>query len=176
MEFIRAVEPKVEGRRVKGFVPLFKRQEIMSGFYEVFERDAFKDADMSDIDMTFNHGDVLGTTRSGLKVKVTDRGFEFEGDISETTVGNDTLEQLKRGDIRGCSFRLLTEDVSYEDEGRNTLSRITKVDKVLDVALVNRPAYTNSSIAITRMKEFKSKGNKEDKSGFQLSRAYDFIF
>ena len=150
-------------RMVEGTIPIGEVQDLRDseGIMETFEAGAFKEADVSDVDLTLNHREVLATTRSGLEVSYDDENLYFRGEIAETTAGNDTLVSLKRGDIRGASFalRVGVEEVQKNDDGDDVIV-YKKIALLRDVALVHHPAYTGTTV-VQRMEALKSFRQKE---------------
>lgn len=90
---------------------------------------------------------VMARSRRGagsLKLEITSRGLEFETEAPNTTLGNDMLEMLRRGDYSQCSFcfSLPVEDadVWYQENGE-TRREIKKFERLWDVSVVYDPAY-----------------------------------
>ncbi|PEP81913.1 HK97 family phage prohead protease, partial [Bacillus toyonensis] len=73
-----------------------------------FQKGAFADSlHHDDIRALWSHdtSKVLGRTKNNtLRLEEDDKGLRFELDLPRTTVGNDTYESVKRGDIAGVSF------------------------------------------------------------------------
>ena len=74
-------------------------------------------------------------------------GLRFELDLPNTTLGNDTYESIKRGDVDGVSFgfSMITQDIEEPDDDL-MLRTVTKA-KLLEVSAVAFPAYPDSEVS-----------------------------
>ncbi len=154
-----------EGRTIVGYAAKFERwsEPIMGWFKEQIARDAFSECDVTDVIMCFNHNidSILARTTSGtLTLSTDDEGLRFEFEAPATTMGNDMLELVRRGDISKCSFKFTVE----EDEWRyadkeNKLEyderTIRKIAKLYDVSLVVYPAYSDTEAGVRHLEERK---------------------
>ena len=154
-----------EGRIIVGYAAKFERwsEPIMGWFKEQIARDAFSECDVADVIMCFNHNidSILARTTSGtLTLSTDDEGLRFEFEAPATTMGNDMLELVRRGDISKCSFKFTVE----EDEWRyadkeNKLEyderTIRKIAKLYDVSLVVYPAYSDTEAGVRHLEERK---------------------
>ena len=154
-----------EGRTIVGYAAKFERwsEPIMGWFKEQIARDAFSECDVTDVIMCFNHNidSILARTTSGtLTLSTDDEGLRFEFEAPATTMGNDMLELVRRGDISKCSFKFTVE----EDEWRyadkeNKLEyderTIRKIGKLYDVSLVVYPAYSDTEAGVRHLEERK---------------------
>ena len=154
-----------EGRIIVGYAAKFERwsEPIMGWFKEQIARDAFSECDVTDVIMCFNHNidSILARTTSGtLTLSTDDEGLRFEFEAPATTMGNDMLELVRRGDISKCSFKFTVE----EDEWRyadkeNKLEyderTIRKIAKLYDVSLVVYPAYSDTEAGVRHLEERK---------------------
>lgn len=148
-----------DSRTVEGYAAVFNSEsEELWGFYETIEPGAFDEADMTDVRALFNHdpNQILARTSSGtLAVSVDETGLRYSFDMPETTMGNDLLVMMKRGDISQSSFAFTIREDSWEDlpDGR-TLRHIRKVGKVYDVSPVTYPAYEATSATARSLQEY----------------------
>jgi len=139
-------------------------------FYERIERGAFKRilGTNPDVVCTVNHDSnvVLGRTASGtLRLRENDNGLEFEVDLPSTTAGNDTYESVQRGDLNAMSFAFTVQDErmchyseeEFEEDEEGIRGKVKRTVKVIvrtirdfadliDVAIVTRPAYPQTSV------------------------------
>lgn len=101
---------------------------------------------------------VLGRTKnSTLRLQEDDEGLRFELDLPKTTLGNDTYESIKRGDIDGVSFGFMVEDDEIIEPEDDLPLRTVKKAKLLEVSAVAFPAYPDSEVAARgydRMKDY----------------------
>lgn len=149
-------------------------------FYEWIKREAFEEADMSDVVALFNHDNnyVLGRSLSGtLRFTKNNEGIDYEIDAPETpTIRDLVLAPMKRRDITGSSFQFSI----YEDDGdkweydkkTQTYNRtILRVKKLYDLSPVTMPAYsqTTSTVGKRSLDSYKKElQDLEDKQNQQL--------
>jgi HK97 family phage prohead protease len=142
--------------------------------YEILEpgcitQDVF---DRSDVIYNNNHStrieDMIGRCYKGkgtLSIKPGERNVEISCDYPNTTVGNDTLEQIRLGNVFGMSFAFRddwedTENgVSYERtnetiDGKEVwLRHVKRIIELYDVANVTHPAYEQTDVATREQSE-----------------------
>ena len=135
----------------------------MGWFREKIDRDAFSECDVTDVIMCFNHNidSILARTISGtLTLSTDEEGLRFEFEAPQTTLGNDMVELVRRGDISKCSFKFTVEEDEwrYADK-QNHLEyderTIRKIDKLYDVSLVVYPAYNDTEAGVRHLEERK---------------------
>lgn len=128
---------------------------IWDDMAERIERGAFDSILRSnpDVRLLVNHDDnlILGRTASGtLRLEQDDEGLRYYGDPPNTTVGRDTVESIRRGDLDGSSFQFLLErgDAEWvEDTQRGLLVRsIRNISGLYDVGPVTFPAYEGATV------------------------------
>lgn len=155
-----------DSRTIVGYGATFETwsEPICGWFREKIARDAFAECDMSDVIACFNHNpdNLLARTTSGtLELTVDDKGLRFSFEAPRTTLGNDMLEQVRRGDISKCSFRFVVGEDSwvYADD-KNGLEcderTLLKIRRLFDVALVVYPAYKDTEVSVRLLEERKA--------------------
>ena len=126
----------------------------------------------SDVIYNNNHStrieDMIGRCYKGkgtLSIKPGERNVEISCDYPNTTVGNDTLEQIRLGNVFGMSFAFRddwedTENgVSYERtnetiDGKEVWIRhVKRILELYDVANVTHPAYEQTDVATREQSE-----------------------
>ena len=115
--------------------------------YEQVSRDAFKDADMSDVVFLLNHeGRVFARNKNNsLELTVDKIGLHMQAKLGLTTESRKMYEDIKAGLIDQMSWAFTVSETAYD---RETHTRtITKVKKVYDVSAVTFPANPNTSIS-----------------------------
>jgi HK97 family phage prohead protease len=154
------------GRTVTGYAAKFDRwsEPICGWFTERISAGAFDGCDTSDAIMCFNHnvdGILARTTSRTLTLTVDEAGLRFSFEAPNTSLGNDMVELLRRGDIDKCSFGFIVgqDEWFYADE-KNGLKydqrTIIKVSKLYDVALVVYPAYPDTEASVRHLEERKA--------------------
>ena len=163
--------PIIFGVRSVNLTPLSNTREV----YEVLESGCISDELMkrSDVILNINHStkvtDVLGRCRNGqgtLSLQKREGFIEASCELPNTTVGNDTLELIRRGDISGMSFAFDDKDmvgdemVSYENTRQKSASgkeiwvrKVRGITGLFDVSIVTHPAYEQTSVAMREASE-----------------------
>lgn len=156
-----AEQPVVgEGRTISGYAIVWDVEsrvlwDFDGDFIEIIERGAVDDALIasSDVKALYNHSDnqLLARSVNGsgtLRLSIDDHGLRFEFDAPNTSLGNDVLELVRRGDLRGCSFafRTDTSNASYSYRNGVRLRRVKRLLALRDVSVVVEPAYTQTSV------------------------------
>lgn len=155
-----------DGNRVlTGYAVKWKKNSQVLGHYykfrEQIQKGAFADSlENDDQRFLWSHdtSKVLGRTKNGtLRLKEDGVGLHVELDLPKTTLGNDTYESIKRGDVDGMSFgfKVESEEIKEPDEDL-PLRTVTKA-RLLEVSAVAFPAYPDSEVSARgydRMKDY----------------------
>lgn len=148
----------LEERKIEGYAAVFGenytllRDKWGEKFYERIMSGAFKDTikdRADDIFMLINHdwNKVVGRSNSNLVLEEDEKGLRFELTVPNTTDGNDLLENVRNGLIKGCSFGFnIKDEVTRWDEKWNFYRDITKVE-LFEVTATPIPAYADTEIA-----------------------------
>lgn len=154
-----------DSRIISGRAVVFGSDSQNMGFVERIAQGAItqETLDGSDIFALYNHDDnqVLARSNQGhgtLALDLDDDGLNFMFEAPNTTLGNDILELVRRGDLTSCSFAFT---IPEQDSGAqrwyregDTLRRdILKIDRLYDVSIVNNPAYPATSVSARNMVE-----------------------
>ena len=131
---------------------LYQDQDVE--VWEVVERTAFDETDMSDVIMQYDHqGRVFARVKNNtLTVDPDERGLLTSADLSGTDIGRQLYQEIAGGYTDKMSFGFTVaedrrESVDSED-GKTVLTRyITKVGKLYDVSAVSLPANPGTSIS-----------------------------
>lgn len=131
---------------------LYQDQDVE--VWEVVERTAFDETDMSDVIMQYDHqGRVFARVKNNtLTVDPDERGLLTSADLSGTDIGRQLYQEIAGGYTDKMSFGFTVaedrrESVDSED-GKTVLTRyITKVGKLFDVSAVSLPANPGTSIS-----------------------------
>lgn len=116
-------------------------------YTEVISPDAFRDADMSDVIMQFDHsGKVFARISNGtLIVEPDEHGLFVAADLSRSQAARDLYEEIQSGLITRMSWAFTVAASEYDRETHTTT--ITRVKKVFDVSAVSLPADPNTEIS-----------------------------
>ena len=159
MKVRETIEGDEDKRIVVGYASTFDEPYKLFGgegweLWEVVDRTAFDDTDMSDVIMQYDHaGRVFARTRNNtLRVEPDEKGLFIEADLGGTEIGRELYEEISGGYTDRMSFGFTvtgdSEDREQDDNGIWIYTRhITKVGKLYDVSAVSIPANDGTSIA-----------------------------
>ena len=145
-------------RLVSGYASTFDEPYLLfewDGFkyFEVVDRGAFDNTDMSDVIMQYDHrGRVFARTRNNtLEVGPDDKGLFIKADLGGTEIGRELYDEISGGYTDRMSFGFTVngeyEEKEKTDEGVRIYTRhITSVEKLYDVSAVSLPANDGTSI------------------------------
>lgn len=148
-----------DGMTFRGYAAVFDSfSDDLGGFRERIERGAFSRTLKRDRNMRMflNHNtdSLLATTRAGtLTLSEDDKGLLAEAKLPNTTLGRDTAELLRRGDIDSMSFGFSVDAKGQkwsEDGAERTLTDI----RLYEVSPVTGwPAYPATSASVRELAE-----------------------
>jgi HK97 family phage prohead protease len=142
---------KPESRTIFGTATVFNSSYDMGWYDEEMSSESLNEADMKDVVALFNHdmNMVLARTSSGtLKLNVTGNAMEYEFEAPNTTLGNDLLEMVKRGDVYQSSFAFTVEAEDWQERSGMKPKRVIRsIKKVYDVSPVTYPANPDTMVA-----------------------------
>ena len=185
---VSELRANTESRTIIGYAAKFEcwSEPIMGWFREKIDREAFSECDVTDVIMCFNHNidSILARTTSGtLTLSTDEEGLRFEFEAPATSLGNDMVELVRRGDISKCSFKFTVEEDEWlyasKENGLEYDERtIRKIDKLYDVSLVVYPAYTDTEASLRHLEERKqqflnTQHNEEDSNHPQAGVVVD---
>lgn len=126
---------------------------------EQVDADAFKDCDMSDVIMQYNHeGRVFARTSNGtLEVEPDSEGLHIRAQLGGTELGRQVYDEIDGGYTTKMSFGFrVSQDKRERTEERDAetgvttitvLRTITRISKLYDVSAVSLPANDATSIS-----------------------------
>lgn len=145
-----------ESRHITGYALVFNSQSRdLGGYTEVIERSALTEDILlhSDIIALFNHDmnrGPLARSRNGkgtLTLTIDDHGLRYDFEAPHTTLGDELIEYISRGDIYGSSFGFQIEDgeLTRSADGQFVYV-IRKFKQLFDISPVIRPAYEQTEV------------------------------
>ena len=109
--------------------------------------------DEQDVKMLYNHSNDMLLARSTfgygtLSYEIDEYGVKYRFEMPNTSVGNDVLELIRRGDVWGCSFAFTYAKDGVRDEKRNgqnyrTVIQMASIDYF---SIVVDPAYLGTYV------------------------------
>ena len=161
----RAFAPHVaeeNSRIVEGYAIVFNQQSrklydkaTKKVFTEVIDPRAITNAFLADQDikMLYNHSNDMLLARSTygigtLSYEIDEYGVKYRFEMPNTTVGNDVLELIRRGDVWGCSFAFSYAKDGIRDEKRNgqNFRTVIQMASIDDFSIVVDPAYLGTYV------------------------------
>ena len=160
-----------DSRKIEGRSIVFNSlSQDFGGWKEEISPDAISDEiiNASDILFLLNHSDsrgILGRKRKGsgsLSTEIREDGVYFSFDAPQTSLGDELLEYLRRGDITQCSFAFTVDDDDWKEQEDGTYIRtIKKFHKIYDMSAVYTPAYTDTEGKRARVAEMQAQEAEE---------------
>mgnify|MGYP001831921823 FL=1 len=138
-----------EGKRtVEGYALLFNTPSDGLSFTEVIQRGALDGVlEKSDVFALLNHDQsrgILARSKYGqgsLILSVDDKGLKYRFEAPNTVLGNELLENIRRGEIGESSFCFDVEKDTWEKQKDGNWKRtVEKIGNLYDVA----PVYKTS--------------------------------
>ena len=153
------------GHIVEGLAAVYDQETVIhdafGDFTEVIRAGAFDETDLDDVRLLVNHdfnGIALARSRRNnksnkpntMQVFATDAGLNFSADLD--TANNEksraAYSAVERGDVDGVSFCFFVSEDNQKWSKRDgkAYREIIKVDKVIEISIVNFPAYAGTNI------------------------------
>jgi HK97 family phage prohead protease len=174
-----------EKRTVEGYALLFDVKSDGLPFEEVIERGSLDGVlPKSDVLALLNHDQrrgVLARSKRGngsLNLSVDGKGLKYRFEAPKTALGDELLENIRRGDVEESSFAFMVGEDKWEKKSDGTWKRtIMKIEELFDVSPVYNAAYSATSV-YTRGKEDAEKAlteQEERQKEADLSAYWDKI-
>lgn len=158
---------------LEGYAVVFNSPTILfkcgeTEYKEIIDSKAFDNADMSDCCLKYNHGGMLlARTRGGsLKLTTDEKGLFFHAELFDTTISRDVYKLVKDGGLDKCSFAFSVKEHAFNEE--TTTRTILEVDKLYDVAVVDIPAYKDTSVFARGLFEMEIEKKKKESEDSKL--------
>lgn len=156
-----------EKRTVEGYAMLFDTPSDGLSFTEKIERGALDGViDKSDVFALLNHDNMRGILarsdmgKGSLTLIVDNKGLLYRFDAPRTTLGDELLENLRRGEVSQSSFAFTVDSDTWDKGKDGTWTRtIHKIGELYDVSPVYNAAYSKTSV-YTRGREQKEKADE----------------
>jgi HK97 family phage prohead protease len=161
------IESRANGTQVLvGYAAVYNRfslplREGGSQFREIILPGAFdkilnRQRGKGDVVALLNHNTdlILGRSSSGtLELSSDDKGLRYVVTPPDTQVGRDTMELVRRRDLRGSSFAFSVDTKTGErwsSDEQGAVREIREVASLVDVSVVLTPAYPASSVTVAQ--------------------------
>lgn len=143
-----------ESRKVEGYALLFNTTSDKLSFEEVIEPSSLDGViSRSDVFALMNHQKergILARSNMGegsLTLEVDEKGLKYTFDAPRTALGDELLENLRRGEINQSSFAFTVREDKWTKKEDGTWKRnILQFDELYDVSPVYNAAYSKTSV------------------------------
>lgn len=157
--FSEILPQQEDEKRVTGYATTFDQPYKLYGdgsfeLWEVVDRNAFNNTEMSDTIFQYNHeGHVYARVKNNtLSVRSDEHGLLIDADLGGTEIGRQLYEEIKGGYTDKMSFGFTVRGDEWTDETRDGVQistrRITDIGKLYDVSAVSIPANNATSISV----------------------------
>ena len=168
-----------ESRMVEGYALLFETSSDGLNFEEVISREALEGViARSDVFALLNHSKergILARSINGagsLTLEVDEKGLLYRFDAPNTALGNELLENLRRGEINQSSFAFDVDSDKWERKSDGTWKRtINQIGHLYDVSPVYNAAYSKTSVYM-RGKEVEEERLSEEERRNSIPEGY----
>lgn len=139
---------------LEGYPIVFNQETYIDywceSWYEQIDRNAFANADMSDVCLKYNHNDnvfILARTKhpkdkpQTLFLTIDDHGVFMRAELIDTTTNIDVYKMITAGILSEGSFAFTVTDAKEELIDGQIHRTITGIGKLFDVAICPNGAY-----------------------------------
>ena len=168
---VRALDNEEE-MIIEGYAAVFNQETDLGWCKEVIDSRAFNECDMKDCCLNYNHGQskAVARTRNGsLELIVDSVGLKIRAKLIDTTEGIDLYKSVKAGllDKMSFAFTVKEDEWDYDTDTR----RITNIDKLYDVSIVDIPAYEGTSVFARSKEEYEKEKEQHNKLELEKKKA-----
>ena len=143
---------------LEGYALVFNEETLIgdeeNGFIECIDKDALKNANMTDVPMKYNHNDshlIIARTRNkSLQLIVDDKGLKVRAELIDTESNKDIYKMVRARLLDKMSFAFTVSSQKIDRSGDIPKRTITGIDRLYDVSVVDLPAYDQTSIVVGR--------------------------
>jgi len=114
-------------KKIGGMAAMYDKYTNMGYYIEVIRRGFFDGIDTTETACLKNHDPnlVLGRTANGtLKLTASADGLDYEAVLPNTTIGNDTYEEIKSGYLYKSSFAFTVQKAARKQGNRCELTEM----------------------------------------------------
>lgn len=139
-------------------------------YYEVIDRNALKNADVSDVVFVENHEGTPGarTRNQTLQLLNTDSALNIRAELSKSSKGPAMYSDIKNGIYDRMSFSFIVRKDEYDKQTRTR--KILEIEKLFDVSCVTFPAYNQTTISARSFFEAEAEKERMELRELELRR------
>lgn len=163
---LEGINQHTESRSVSGYAIIFNSEsKDLGGFNEVIEPSALEGVlERSDVLCLLNHNEDKGVLarwnqgKGSLSLEIDEKGLRYSFEAPNTSLGDELLEGIRRGDISTSSFAFTVDKDSWTKRSDGSYLRtINSIALLKDVSPVYRAAYEATSVNTRGLEEVKAK-------------------
>ena len=153
---LSSVELREEDEKMilEGYAILYNEETLIGtreyGFIESIDPNALDADAIRDVPMKYNHMDsfliIARTKNKSLELISDEKGLKVRAELLDTQHNKDIYKMVRSGLLEKMSFAFTVKEQEWDHEGEVPKRRITKIDRLYDVSIVDIPAYDNTSI------------------------------
>ena len=164
-----------EKRTVEGYALLFGVSSDGLQFEEVIERGALDGVvDKSDVFALMNHNHnrgILARSSKGkgsLSLSIDEKGLKYRFEAPKTALGDELLENIRRGEICESSFCFDVEKDTWEKKSNGKWKRtVSKIGNLYDVSPVYNAAYSATSVYMRGKEQVEEELSRQDEENLK---------
>ena len=163
------------GPIISGYAAVFDKMSVeLWGFRETIAPGAFTDTLKSgdDVRSLVNHdsNQRLGRTSNGtVRINEDKIGLKFDIDPPNTSVGRDTVEDIRNGNLDGMSFMFKTINDKWETKDGEEVRTLMEVE-LIEGGPVTFPAYPDTTVALRALEKRTAERNKKEETSEESSK------
>lgn len=162
---LEAREAQDGSKKLKGYAVVFNSPADIGDFTEIVAPGSFTQTLREDDQvMLRDHQSELLLGRRSAKTLILTQdeiGVAFELAVPNTSLGQDTYENVRLGNLKGCSFGFIVRDSDWQQDRDGKLTRVIKNVQCFETTLTAFPAYPATSVD-TRSVRSKLKLKRDD--------------
>ena len=171
---------ETESRTVEGYALLFNTPSDGLPIEEIIDTGALDGViARSNVFALLDHDKqrgILARSKNGvgtLELIVDEKGLLYRFEAPNTTLGDEVLEYLRRGDITESSFCFTVESDTWEKKSDGTWKRtIHQFDELYDVSPVYDAAYSATSVCLRGKEQAEKELEERAKQTEQMGDEY----
>ena len=164
-----------EKRTVEGYALLFGVSSDGLSFEEVIERGALDGVvNKSDVFALMNHSHgrgILARSNKGkgsLSLSIDEKGLKYRFEAPKTALGDELLENIRRGEICESSFCFDVEKDTWEKKSNGKWKRtVSKIGNLYDVSPVYNAAYSATSVYMRGKEQVEEELSRQDEENLK---------
>lgn len=154
MREIRSTEISTgESLQLLGTPIVFEEETVildkMGNYKEIIKRGALDEADLSDIQLLYNHNPKklpLARSPKTMSFYIDDNGLHMKAILPDTEEARALHLSVSRGDLSGMSFSFSVPPGGSSYNPKTNTRTITKIAKVYECSITPFPAYPSTSV------------------------------